>query len=120
MPMIDVTAKAGTFKDKPALVVALARAMMKWEQVPDIGMFSDNTAAFIHDLPADAFGDANGKSDHIRVNVLTPVGILDRDKKLGVTTELTDLVVAAAGDPSLKDRTWVLIAETPDGGAARC
>ena len=116
MPMIDVTARAGTFKDKPALVVALARAMMKWEQVPDIGMFSDNTAAFIHDLPADAFGDANGKSDHIRVNVLTPVGILDRDKKLGVTTELTDLVVAAAGDPSLKDRTWVLIAETPDGG----
>ena len=116
MPMIDVTAKAGTFKDKPALVVALARAMMKWEQVPDIGMFSDNTAAFIHELPADAFGDANGKSDHIRVNVLTPVGILDRDKKLGITTELTDLVVAAAGDPSLKDRCWVLIAETPDGG----
>ena len=116
MPMIDVTARAGTFKDKPALVVALARAVMKWEQVPDIGMFSDNTAAFIHELPADAFGDANGKSDHIRVNVLTPVGILDRDKKLGVTAELTDLVVAAAGDPSLKERTWVLIAETPDGG----
>ena len=116
MPMIDVTARAGTFKDKPALVVALAKAMMKWEQVPPISMFTDNTAAFIHELPADAFGDANGKSDHIRVNVLTPVGILDRDKKLGVTTELTDLVVAAAGDPSLKDRTWVLIAETPDGG----
>ena len=116
MPMIDVTARVGTFKDKPALVVALARAMMKWERVPDISMFSDNTAAFIHELPADAFGDANGKSDHIRVNVLTPVGILDRDKKLGVTAELTDLVVAAAGDPSLKERTWVLIAETPDGG----
>jgi phenylpyruvate tautomerase PptA (4-oxalocrotonate tautomerase family) len=116
MPMIDVTARAGTFKDKPALVVALARAVMKWEQVPDIGMFSDNTAAFIHELPVDAFGDANGKSDHIRINVLTPVGILDRDKKLGVTAELTDLVVAAAGDPSLKERTWVLIAETPDGG----
>ena len=116
MPMIDVAARAGTFKDKPALVVALSKAMMKWEQVPPISMFTDNTAAFIHELPADAFGDANGKSDHIRVNVLTPVGILDRDKKLGVTTELTDLVVAAAGDPSLKDRTWVLIAETPDGG----
>ena len=116
MPMIDVTARAGTFKDKPALVVALARTMMKWEQVPDIDMFSDNTAAFIHELAADAFGDANGKSDHIRINVLTPVGILDRDKKLGVTAELTDLVVAAAGDPSLKERTWVLIAETPDGG----
>ncbi len=116
MPMIDVTARAGTFKDKAALTVALAKAMMKWEQVPPIDMFTDNTAAFIHELPADAFSDAAGKSNHIRVNVLTPVGILDRDKKLGVTTELTDLVVAAAGDPSLKDRTWVLIAETPDGG----
>ncbi len=49
--------------------------------------------------------------------MLTPVGILDRDKKLGVTAELTDLVVAAAGDPTRwKERTWVLIAETPDGG----
>ena len=116
MPMIDVIARAGTFAEKPALVVALARAMMKWEQVPPIAMFSDNTAAFIHELPADAFGDANGSSNHIRVNVLTPAGILDRDKKLGVTAELTDLVVAAAGDPSLKARTWVLISETPYGG----
>jgi phenylpyruvate tautomerase PptA (4-oxalocrotonate tautomerase family) len=116
MPMIDVIAREGLLKDKPALTRALARAMMKWEQVPDIGMFSDNTAAFVHELPADAFSDANGNADHIRVNVLTPVGILDRDKKLGITAELTDLVVAASGDPSLKDRIWVLIAETPDGG----
>jgi phenylpyruvate tautomerase PptA (4-oxalocrotonate tautomerase family) len=116
MPMIDVTARAGTFRDKPALVRALTAAMMKWERVPLIDMFTDNTAAFIHELPADAFGDANANSAHIRVNVLTPAGILDRDKKLGVTTELTDLVVAAAGDPALRDRTWVLIAETPDGG----
>lgn len=116
MPMIDVTARARTFGDKPALVKALTAAMMKWEQVPLIDMFTDNTAAFIHELPADAFGDANGDSNHVRVDVLTPVGILDRDKKLGVTRELTEIVVAAAGDPRLTDRTWVLIAETPDGG----
>jgi phenylpyruvate tautomerase PptA (4-oxalocrotonate tautomerase family) len=116
MPMIDVTARAGIFADKPALVRALTAAMMKWEQVPPLDMFKDNTAAFIHELPADAFGDSKGSSHHIRIDVLTPVGILDRDKKLGVTAELTDLVVAAAGDPSLRDRTWVLIAETPDGG----
>jgi phenylpyruvate tautomerase PptA (4-oxalocrotonate tautomerase family) len=116
MPMIDVTARSGTFADKPALVRALTAAMMRWEKVPPIDMFKDNTAAFIHELPADAFGDANADSRHIRVDVLTPAGILDREKKLGVTAELTDLVVAAAGDPSLKGRTWVLIAETPDGG----
>ena len=48
--------------------------------------------------------------------VLTPVGILDREKKLGVVRELTDIVAAAAGDPSVAKRTWVLISESPDGG----
>ena len=115
MPMIDVTARAGTFGDKPALVKALTAAMMKWEQVPLIDRFTDNTAAFIHELPADAFGDANGTSTHVRVDVLTPAGTLDRDKKLGVTRELTEIVALAAGDPGLAGRTWVLIAETPDG-----
>jgi phenylpyruvate tautomerase PptA (4-oxalocrotonate tautomerase family) len=30
--------------------------------------------------------------------------------------ELTDIVAAAAGDPTLTDRTWVLIYESPEGG----
>jgi phenylpyruvate tautomerase PptA (4-oxalocrotonate tautomerase family) len=41
---------------------------------------------------------------------------LDRDKQLGVVRELTDIVAAAAGDPALADRTWVLITESPEGG----
>ena len=36
----------------------------------------------------------------MRVQVLTPVGVLDRDKQLGVVQELTEIVAAAAGDPS--------------------
>ena len=36
--------------------------------------------------------------------------------QLGVVRELTDLVAAAANDPTLVDRTWVLITESPDGG----
>ena len=35
---------------------------------------------------------------------------------LGVVREMTEIVAAAAGDPSLADRTWVLISEAPDGG----
>jgi phenylpyruvate tautomerase PptA (4-oxalocrotonate tautomerase family) len=50
------------------------------------------------------------------VQVLTPIGVLDRDKQLGVVRELTDIVAAAANDPSLVDRTWVLITESPEGG----
>lgn len=47
--------------------------------------------------------------------VLTPAGILDRDKQLGVVEELTEIVAAAAGDPSLRERTWVLLTESPEG-----
>jgi phenylpyruvate tautomerase PptA (4-oxalocrotonate tautomerase family) len=50
------------------------------------------------------------------VEVLTPAGVLDREKQLGVVRELTDIVAAAAGDSSLAERTWVLITESPDGG----
>jgi phenylpyruvate tautomerase PptA (4-oxalocrotonate tautomerase family) len=52
----------------------------------------------------------------VRVQVLTPVNVLARDKQLGVVRELTDIVATAAGDPSLTDRTWVLITESPEGG----
>src|SRR6476661_1711329 len=78
MPMIDVYASDGTFTDKHALARRLAEAVMRWEQVPAIPLFSD--------------------------------------KQLGVVRELTDIVAAAAGDPGLVDRTWVLITEAPDGG----
>jgi phenylpyruvate tautomerase PptA (4-oxalocrotonate tautomerase family) len=116
MPMIDVTAVTGTFADKPALTKALAEAMMRWEKVPPIDFFSANTAAFIHELPADSLRNARGDTNYIRVEILTPIGILDRDKKLGVVRDMTDIVAAAANDPSAADRTWVLISEAPDGG----
>jgi phenylpyruvate tautomerase PptA (4-oxalocrotonate tautomerase family) len=116
MPMIDVYAKEGTFKDKHALAQDLAKAVMRWEQVPEISLFSDNTAAFIHDLPGDAISNAAGDTNYVRVQVLTPINVLDRDKQLGVVKELTDIVAAAAGDESLRERTWVLLTESPEGG----
>ena len=116
MPMIDVYATAGTFKDKKGLAKDLATAVMRWEGVPDLPLFKDNTAAFIHDLPADSVSNVSGDSNYVRVQVLTPIGVLDRDKQLGVVKELTDIVAAAAGDPKLIDRTWVLITESPEGG----
>jgi len=116
MPMIDVYAAVGTFADKHTLAQQLAQAVMRWEQVPELPLFSENTAAFVHDLPVDAIANADGDGDYIRVQVLTPVGVLDRDKQLGVVKELTEIVAAAAGDPSYGGRTWVLITESPEGG----
>ena len=116
MPMIDVYAISGTFSDKHSLAKDLASAVMRWEKVPDIAMFRNNTAAFIHDLPAEAISNVAGDTNYVRVQVLTPIGVLDRDKQLGVVRELTDIVAAAAGDPALTERTWVLITESPEGG----
>jgi phenylpyruvate tautomerase PptA (4-oxalocrotonate tautomerase family) len=116
MPMIDVYAASGTFTDKHRLAQDLATAVMTIEQVPDIPMFRKNTAAFIHELPADSLSNVDGDSGYVRVQVLTNAGALDRDKQLAVVARLTDLIAAAAGDPGLTDRTWVLLTEAPDGG----
>ena len=116
MPMIDVYAAAGTFPDPHPLARDLAAAVMRWEQVPDLPLFVNNTAAFIHEMDAAAIANVAGESNYVRVQVLTPVGVLDRDKQLGVVKDLTEIVAAAAGDPSLRERTWVLLTESPEGG----
>ncbi|HUE27245.1 MAG TPA: hypothetical protein VMP89_10770 [Solirubrobacteraceae bacterium] len=116
MPMIDVYAKTGTFADKHALAQDLAAAVMRWEKVPDLALFRNNTAGFVHELPADSIANVNGESNYVRVQVLTPVGVLDRDKQLGVVKELTEIIAAAAGEPGLAERTWVLLTESPEGG----
>ena len=58
----------------------------------------------------------DGDSTYVRVQVLTNAGALDRDKQLAVVAQLTSIVAAAAADPTLADRTWVLLTEAPDGG----
>src|SRR5690348_6140936 len=116
MPMIDVYAAAGTFPDPHALARDLAAAVMRWEQVPDLPLFANNTAAFIHDMDAAAISNVAGESNYVRVQVLTPVGVLDRDKQLGVVEELTEIVARAARDPGYRERIWVLLTESPEGG----
>jgi phenylpyruvate tautomerase PptA (4-oxalocrotonate tautomerase family) len=114
--MIDAYATAGTFPDKHQLAVDLATAVMTVEQVPDIPMFRQNTAAFVHELPAGALSNVDGESTYVRVQVLTNAGALDRDKQIEVVKQLTGIVAQAAGDPSLTERTWVLLTEAPEGG----
>jgi phenylpyruvate tautomerase PptA (4-oxalocrotonate tautomerase family) len=116
MPMIDVYAVQGTFPDNHDLAQQLAAAVMRWEQVPRIALFENNTAAFIHDMPPDSLSNVAGHSNYVRVQVLTPAGVLDRDKQLGVVRELTEIIAAQARDATLAERTWVLITESPDGG----
>ncbi len=116
MPMVDVYATAGTFGDNRQLAADLAAALMAIEKVPDIPMFRQNTAAFIHDLPAGSLSNVDGDGNYVRIQVLTNSGALDRGKQLAVVERLTAIAADAAHDPSLPGRTWVLLTEAPDGG----
>ena len=116
MPMIDVYAPAGAFEDKHALARRLAGELMAAEEVPDIAMFRQNTAAFIHELPADSISNVEGGSDYVRVQVLTNAGALNRDKQIAVVARLTELIAGARGKPPAPERIWVLLTEANDGG----
>jgi len=114
MPMIDVYAPAGTFRDRAKVARDLATAVMTIERVPNIPLFRQNTAAFVHELPPDNLSNVDG--DSACVQVLTNFGGLDREKQVSVVAELTRIVAAAATDESVKERIWVLLTEAPDGG----
>ena len=116
MPMIDVYATAGTFADKHRLAADLAATLKTIEQVPDIPLFRKNTAGFVHELPAGDLSNVDGDSDYVRVQVLTNAGALNREQQLAVVEQFTQIVADAAGDPTLKDRTWVLLTEAVEGG----
>jgi phenylpyruvate tautomerase PptA (4-oxalocrotonate tautomerase family) len=116
MPMIDIYATAGTFSDPHALAKDAAATVKSVEQVPDIPMFRKNTAAFVHELKEGSLSNVDGDTNYVRVQVLTNQGALDRAKQIAVVRQLTDLVAAAAGDESLKQRTWVLLTEAVEGG----
>ena len=116
MPMIDVYATTGTFADKHQLAVDLATTLMVIEGVPDIPMFRQNTAAFVHELAPDSLSNVDGETTYVRVQVLTNAEALNRDKQLAVVERFTQIIAAAAGDPTLTDRTGVLLTEAIPGG----
>jgi hypothetical protein len=65
--------------------------------VPDIPMFRQNTAAFVHEMPPGTFANLNGDGNYVRVQVLTNVGALDRDKQRPCRESLPKNLVAIGG-----------------------
>ncbi len=116
MPMIDLYVTEGLLAEPQVVARQLAEIVMGVEQVPDIPMFRKNTAAFVHELPSGAIRNVDGDHDHVRIQVLTNAGALDRAKQIAVVEQLTEAVAKAAGDPTLVDRTWVLLTEAAEGG----
>ena len=120
MPMIDVYAPAELFPSgaDAELGDELTRAVLRAEGVTSPGPFHlDNTAAFIHRLPASAISTAATPSAQtVRVQVITPPGSLNREGQRQLVREATAIVTRISGDEGQAARTWVILSEAAEGG----
>jgi hypothetical protein len=76
-----------------------------------------NTAAYIHHSDPRAAHTAGTRSARtVRVQVLTPLGALNRAGQKSLVAEATEIVAKIAGDPTQGNRRWGLITEAAEGG----
>jgi phenylpyruvate tautomerase PptA (4-oxalocrotonate tautomerase family) len=112
-------AKAEGFR-KLALLTALPGVPLyeryEFQEMERGGSACRMLSALFRGLACGALSNVEGDGNYVRVQVLTNAGALNRDKQLAVVRQFTDLVAAAAGDPSLTARTWVLLTEAIEGG----
>ncbi len=120
MPMIDVYAPSDLFpaESDRELGRELTAAVLRAEGVPTPGPYhANNTAAYIHRLPASAVQTAaTAAARTVRVQIITPPGALNREAQKQLTREATEIVVRLSGDASQGARTWVILSEAAEGG----
>ncbi|MDX8142763.1 tautomerase family protein [Lentzea sp. BCCO 10_0061] len=118
MPMIELTAPAGSLTDagRKSVQRDLAALLLKWEGAPDNEFFRSVAWTYLHELPAGAQTTAQDDAPRFRVDVRVPVGALSDRRKAGLVQEATALVLEAAGLGEADAlRVWVLIHEQPEG-----
>jgi phenylpyruvate tautomerase PptA (4-oxalocrotonate tautomerase family) len=120
VPSIDIHAAEGLFSDKSeqALAEELASAALRAEGLEPTPFLLEKSWVFFHRYPASAVraGDGTTADGAVRVQVLAPFGRLTADAQAKLIQEISDIVARAAGDPAQRERTFVLISETAQGG----
>ena len=118
MPMIELTAPAGSLTDagRKSVQRDLAALLLKWEGAPDNEFFRSVAWTYLHELPAGAQTTAQDDAPRFRVDVRVPAGALSDRRKAGLVQEATALVLEAAGlGEADAMRVWVLIHEQAEG-----
>ncbi len=119
MPAIDVYLPEGLLPDgqERTLAAALTAALLEAEGAPMAAPYLENTSAYIHTIPAGAVHTAGtDRAQTVRVQVLTPPGVLGRDAQRQLVARATEIVAEVVGDPSITARTWVFLTSAPQGG----
>jgi len=120
MPMIDVYAPTDLFPVSAdrQLAEELTAALLKAEGVANPGpTHTNNTGAYIHRMPPSTVNTAAQDSARtVRVQVVTPPGVLSRAGQKQLVAEATEIVARISGDPTQAGRTWVLLTEAAEGG----
>ncbi|MFD4637090.1 4-oxalocrotonate tautomerase family protein [Lentzea sp. NPDC058436] len=114
MPMIELTAPAGSLTDTGRRTVQrdLAAIALKWEGLPDTEFIRSLAWAYLHELPAGAQTTAADDLPRFRVDVRVQAGALSDQRRDGLVREATAVVLKAAGlDIADAARVWVLIHE---------
>jgi phenylpyruvate tautomerase PptA (4-oxalocrotonate tautomerase family) len=119
MPAIDVYLPEGLLPagQERTLAAGLTAALLEAEGAPMADPYLENTSAYIHVLPAAGVHTAGtDQARTVRVQVLTPPGVLNRDAQRQLVARATEIVADVVGDPTVASRTWVFLTEAAEGG----
>ena len=123
MPMIDLTVPPGSLDEaaRSWLVDELLGALLRWEGAPDNERSRSLAWAFVNQADAvTVVGDPRSPAlPRYRVGVRTPAGALDNERRAGLVSEVTELVLRAEGSlntPENAERVWVILDEVAEGG----
>ncbi|WP_406371798.1 tautomerase family protein [Streptomyces sp. NBC_00647] len=118
MPMIQLTAPCGSLtpEGRESVQGALADVLLRWEGAPDTPFFRAQAWSYLNELPEGAQTTAEDDAPRFLVDVTVPQGALSERRKSGMVTEVTSVVLKAAGLSEADAlRVWVLIHEQADG-----
>lgn len=121
MPMINVTAPEGAL-DQASQDTLLKRAtetLLKWEGAPlDNALIRASAWSYYHEVPAQNFyvGGEVAQAPKFRIEITTPEGVLDDEKRAGLVADIGKIVDEVIGKAGAGYNHWVLLSEIKDGG----
>jgi len=120
VPSIDVHAQAGLFSEQSEQTLSkeLTEAALRAEGLELTPFLLAKSWVFFHRYPASAVrtGAGTAAAGAVRIQVLTPHGRLGTQARETLVRDVSEIVARVVGDPTQKERTFVLLGETSEAG----